>query len=97
MAAQAALGYFIWAKWFVIALTGEGASRRFWLLASLHHLTWIPLTLYLYKQDRLSFSLAMFAYSIVVLNACIPAAVVVGGPRDNGVATEGVNDREIDG
>src|SRR5687767_13986576 len=50
-AAHVTLGYFVWVRWFSITRDRTKSTRRFWLIASGHHLAWVAFGALTYLQD----------------------------------------------
>ena len=73
-AAHVALGYVVWARWFSITRDSSISTRRFWLIASGHHLGWIALGGMTYLQDD-PVPPAIVGYAVVVSCVCAVAAV----------------------
>lgn len=74
-AAHVALGYYVWARWFSITRDRNKSTRKFWLIASAHHLGWLALGAVSYLQDDPLPPLIM-GYAVVVFCLCVLAAII---------------------
>lgn len=73
-AAHVGLGYWIWARWLSITRDGSKSTRRFWLIASGHHLAWLAFGGLTYLEND-PVPPAIFGYAFVVFCACVIAAL----------------------
>lgn len=72
--AHVVLGYWIWTRWFSITRDRSRATRRFWVIASGHHLGWLAFAGIAYLQDD-PVPLAISGYAIIVFCVCVLAAI----------------------
>jgi hypothetical protein len=78
-AVHISLGYFIWSRWFSITRGNGKSTRRFWVLASGHHLAWIAFGVVAHLQG--DSSPAILGYAVVVFCVCAIAAITTrSGP-----------------
>jgi hypothetical protein len=75
LAAHVGLGYYVWTRWFSITRDGSKSTRRFWLIASGHHLGWLALGGISCLEDDPLPSL-MLGYAAVVFCVCVLGAIV---------------------
>ena len=73
-AAHICLGYYVWARWLSITRDRSRSTRRFWLVASGHHLVWIVGGVIAYVQDNSS-PPVILGYAVVVFCVCVLAAI----------------------
>jgi hypothetical protein len=61
------LGYLVWSRWLLIALGRRRSTRRFWVVASVHHFCWLVISLIEYLQGN-SLSPVIDGYAAVVFS-----------------------------